>query len=238
MTRRDILDRVQGRVDDNVYWNDVRLTAILNHLKDKMAQEMRVVSPQYYEFVSVQGQENYEVPFTYVSNHLLLWDATNNKGEIVIHDSPRDIHKRVLDESMEGLPARGYIWGVSGRRQLTIYPTFNVDGTAIKWWFYGWAEDLAVDNDEPQFPLEWHPSLVDGLMNAVRVDDEKMAVSDEAILWNKEIIKIRGLAVTKELLSVGEKTYGNVDHTYPRVEDGVSAALPFTVASADGTPWV
>ena len=218
MTLRDMLNRIQSRVDDDVYWNDSRLTGIINHIKDKMSQEMRVVRKQQYEFDSVEGQQYYQVPDRYVIHHYLYYNSTYNT-EIVMKDSPRDVYGPSSDPTLEGNPTMGFIWGVSGRRQLCIYPTFSEDGVELTWWFYGWPEDLAVDNDEPDFPIEWHPSLVDGAINQTKVDDKEMSVGDALILWKNEVQTIRGLATTRELLSAGEKAWGSVESHFPRIQE-------------------
>jgi len=166
MILREMIERFQARLDDNVYWNDTRAIALVNTMKDKLAQELRVLAPSYYTFDSVQGQQSYEVPSKLIANQLLYYNSSYNQI-IRIVKGPQSIYGPYSEVDQQGFPTIGYIWGVSGRRQLTVFPTFNVDDITIQWWFWGWPEDLANYNDEPQMPTPWHSSLVEGTVDLV-----------------------------------------------------------------------
>lgn len=219
MILRNMIRKVQDRLDDDVYWNDKRVIALLNEGKDELAKKLKCTTQQYYEFDSVAGQQKYQVPTTLVKSHLLFYNSGYNQ-EIHIHDDPNDIYTMYPDVTQEALPTKAYIWGASGRRDLVIYPTFNTDGITIKWWFYGWPEDIENDNDEYNFPTEWHPSLVKYAIHQAKVDDDELSVADALILWENEIRDIKSLDVTLALLSTSETRYGTVDAHFPRVGSG------------------
>ena len=115
------------------------------------------------------------------------------------------------------MPRIGYIWHESGRRQLTIYPTFNDDGVEISWWFYGWPEDMINDNDEPQFATEWHPSLPKLVINEAKMDDKEMNPADVETIKMREIHKLRGLATTTFLLSEKDSRLASIDEHFPAI---------------------
>lgn len=233
MTRRDMIDRFHGLMDSylRVFWNDARATVLLNTIKDKIAQEFTVNRvEQYYTLDSVQGQENYEVPSTYVSHELMFFNSSYNR-EIILHSSPKSIQLSVADKTIQGIPSDAYIWGVSGRRQLTIYPTFNVDGLTIQWWFYGWPPDLAVDNDEPHFPVEWHPSIVDIMVAHQQEFDKVISTGDRLIIWREAIDRIRRMDVSKQLTSTGGQS-GSFNSNFPSIPTG--GRSPFTIQFPSG----
>jgi len=232
MVLRDMIERVQRRIDDRAYWNDDRVTALLNQLKDDIAQELKVTAKRKYIFASVQGQQSYAVPHGFVSNELLHY-GTPHFNEIEIVGSPRDFEKGNWQVDLEGVPRMGYIWGESGRRQLTIYPTFNGDAIEITWWFYGWPEDMTLDNDEPQFPTEWHPSLPKLAINEAKVDDDQMNLSDAEVIKAKEINKLRGMASTNFLNSQTVSQLASIDEVFP-VRDG--EPMKFNITT-DGGIW-
>lgn len=208
MILREIIVRVQDTVDDRAFWDDTRLKAMINRFKDKMAQEMTFTNQQKYEFSSVVGDRHYEVPHGYISNHLLFYNG-NNRNEIFIRDSPRDIDSLYLNRTEQGLPREGYVWGDgSGRRQLTIYPTFS-SILDVEWWFYGWPEDLVGDKDELPFPIEWHPSLAEACIDETRQYDKEIGIADQILLWGTYIRKIRQMDVTKELVSSSDNRYAS-----------------------------
>lgn len=237
MTLREMIIRFQDSVDDRTFWNDVRAIALCNRFKDKMAQEMRIVAESYYEFDSVQGQQNYQVPSKLVTHHYLYYNSSYNT-EIKIVKSPRNIYGPYAEVTQEGWPTIGYIWGASGRRQLTIYPLFNTDGITVQWWFWGWPEDLAVDNDEPQFPVGWHPSLVEGMINQAKVDDKEMSPADALILWKDQIRIIKALDVTRDLVA-RKGQMGTIESHFPRIGgSGDPDDWPFRIVGADeGSIW-
>ena len=108
----------------------------------------------------------------------------------------------------------------------------------MQWWFWGWPEDLAADNDEAQFPVEWHPSLVEGMINQAKVDDREMSTSDALILWKDEIRKIRSLDVTSELVARNGQL-GSIESHFPRIGGSDDPGeWPFRIASSDeGGIW-
>lgn len=208
MKFREIITRVQDTVDDRAFWDDTRLKTLINRYKDKMAQEMTFTNQQKYEFSSIVGSRHYEVPHGYISNELLWYDGDNN-NEIFIRDSPRDIDAQYTTRTEQGQPREGYVWGDgSGRRQLTIYPTFDSVVT-VEWWFYGWPEDLAGDNDELPFPVEWHPTLAEACIDSTREYDKLISVADELLLWTTSIRKIRQMDVTKVLVDSADNRYAS-----------------------------
>lgn len=222
MTRRDIIDRFQGLMDsyNRVYWNDTRSTDLINTVKDRLAQEFAVNRvEQYYTFNSVQGQENYQVPSTYVVHRLLYFNSSYNR-RITMHDGPELIHGPVAEQSIEGIPSDCYIWGVSGRRELTVYPTFSDDDITVQWWFYGWPPDVAVDNDEPALPLEWHPSIVEIMVGEQQSFDKYITVGDKFAIWDNNIKRLKRLDVTKQLTSMKSQS-GSIDAHFPKIPDGI-----------------
>jgi len=215
MILRNMITRIQGRLDDDVYWNDKRLKAILNQVQDKIAQELAITTPHYYSFESVQGQQHYQVPSGFVANELIHYNSGVNKV-ISIMKSPKAIHGVYTDPTMEGNPSIGYIWGSSGRRQLTIYPTFSSDGITIEWWFWGFPNELVGDNDEPTFPSEMHPSLVECTIAEAKSDDKEISISDALIIFANEIRKLRRLESMIEI--IGNKgRYGSIDNVFPSI---------------------
>lgn len=230
MVLRDMIERVQRRIDDRAYWNDDRVTALLNQLKDDIAQELKVTAQRKYTFASVSGQQSYAVPHGFVSSELLHY-GTPHFNEIQIVGSPRDFELGNWQVDLEGIPRMGYIWGESGRRQLTIYPTFNDDAIEITWWFYGWPEDMTLDNDEPQFPTEWHPSLPKLAINEAKVDDDQMNLADAEVIKVKEINKLRGMASTTFLQSQTVSQLASIDEVFPH-RDG--EPMRFNVTTPGG----
>jgi hypothetical protein len=209
-----MIERVQQRIDDRAYWNDDRVKALLNQIKDDITQELKVVAERKYTFSSTKGLESYAIPHGFISNHLLHYGEPHwNIIEIV--GSPKGLVVGNFDVSLEGVPRVGYIWGESGRKQINIYPTFNVDGIEISWWFYGWPEDMTNDNDEPQFPAEWHPSLPKLAINEAKVDDDQMSPADAEIIKVREIRKLRGLATTNFLNSQTDSRLATIDDKFP-----------------------
>lgn len=220
MTRRDMIDRFHGMMDsyNRVYWNDTRATDLLNATKDRLAQEFTVNrTEQYYTFNSVEGQEQYQVPSTYVVHRLLYFNSSYNR-RIKMHDGPELMHGPVADQSIEGVPSDCYIWGASGRRELTIYPTFNADDITVQWWFYGWPPNVVVDNDEPNLPLEWHPSIVEIMTAEQQAADKQITVGDKFIIWENNIRRLKRLDVTKQLTSIGGQS-GSIDAHFPLIPE-------------------
>jgi len=202
---------------NNAYWNDARSTALINTVKDKLAQEFTVNrTEQKYEFDSVQGQQAYEVPSTFIAHRHMYYNSSRNRV-IELYDGPEIIYGPVADQSTEGLPCAAYIWGVSGRRELNIYPTFDDDGITVEWWFYGWPPDVAVDNDEPHLPIEWHPSIVELMLAEQRRFDNVISVSDSLIIWERTVNMLKRLDSTKQLTSVGGQS-GSVDNNFPLIQ--------------------
>lgn len=235
MTRRDIIDRFQGLMDsyNRVYWNDTRATDLLNSVKDRIAQEFTVNrTEQYYTFNSVEGQRHYQVPTTYVVHRQLYFNSSFNRT-ITMLDGPESIHGPVADQTMKGIPSQCYIWGVSGRRQLTFYPTFNADDIEIQWWFYGWPPDVAVDNDEPHLPLEWHPSIVEVMVAEQQAADKQISVGDKFAIWDSNIRRLKRLDVTKQLTSLGGQS-GSIDAHFPPISSG-GASIPFNIEFPGGS---
>ena len=215
MTRREMINKVQVRIDDRAYWNDDRVTGLLNQLKDDISQELKITAKRKYTFASVAGQTSYAVPHGLVSSELLHYGEPH-WNEIRIVGGPRDFELGNHQVDLEGVPVMGYIWGESGRNQLTIYQTFNDTGIEITWWFYGWPEDMILDNDEPQFPTEWHPSLAKLAINEAKVDDDQMNLSDAEVIKAKEINKLRGMASTTFLQSQTRSQIASIDEVFPQ----------------------
>jgi len=235
MTRRDIIDRFQGMMDsyNRVYWNDTRATDLLNAVKDRLAQEFTVNrTEQYYTFNSVEGQQNYQVPSTYVAHRHMYFDSGYNRVLKMV-DGPESIYGPVSDQTIEGVPGICYIWGVSGRRELTFYPTFNADAIEIQWWFYGWPPDVAVDNDEPHLPLEWHPSIVEIMVAEQQSADKIITVGDKFLIWDTNVRRLKRLDVTKQLTSVGGQS-GTMESHFPAIP-GSGSPIPFNIEFPGGS---
>ena len=237
MTVRDMIIRFHSRMDAGakVFWNDIRAIALINEIVDDICQELVTTVPCKYTFKSVSGQQNYQVPSNYVVNELLFYNSSYN-NEIVIDTTPRKIYKLYPDTTTEGYPTRGFIWHQSGRRELQIYPTFSEDDIEMDWWFFGWPEDLVGDKDEPAVPIEWHPSITKEMRNRQREEDGEITLSDLSILWAREVIKIKRMDCTKEILS-NRGQYGTFEGNYPRISVGSSIDNQIVVASDDGTIW-
>lgn len=228
MTRRDIIDRFHGLMDsyNRVYWNDTRATDLLNTVKDRIAQEFTVNrTEQYYQLDSVKGQQHYEVPSTYVAHRLMYFNSGYNRT-IKFYDGPEAIYGPAADQDIEGTPGAAYIWGVSGRRQLTIYPTFNKGGLTVHWWFYGFPPDVAVDNDEPHLPLEWHPSIVEIMIAEQQSHDKYISVADKYAIWENCIRRLKRLDVTKQITSLGGQS-GSVDAHFPSIPVGIGFNIEY-----------
>ena len=222
MTRRDIIDRFHSLMDlyNTSYWNDSRATALLNTVKDKLAQEFTVNrTEQKYEFDSVEGQQVYQVPSTFVAHRWMYFNSSYN-NVIKFYDGPESIYGPVADQTAEGVPFAAYIWGSSGRRELTIYPTFADDGIEVQWWFYGWPPDVAVNNDEPHLPIEWHPSIVKLMVAEQQRFDKIISVGDALIITEKVVRTLKEMDTTKRITSLGGRS-GSVDDEFPSEEYGI-----------------
>lgn len=220
MILRNMIKRFQSRLDDSAkaYWNDERAKTLANTVMDRLVVEFGVIAQLYYTFNSVQGQQNYQVPSNFIASHYLYFNGTNNR-EIVIVDSPRDIYGPTAEVTQEGTPTMGYIWGVSGRRQLTIYPTFNVDDIELMWWFWGTVPELEGDNDEPMLPVEWHPSIVEAMVDQAMQDDKFITVGDRLILWENMVKKLKRLDSMKAAIEI-PKQHGSVEDSFPSISEG------------------
>jgi len=200
------------------YWDDTRSTALLNTVKDKLAQEFTVNrTEQYYEFDSVEGQQAYQVPSTFVAHRHMYFNSSYNRI-IKFYDGPESIYGPVAEQDMKGVPFAAYIWGVSGRRELTFYPTFNDGGITIRWWVYGWPPDVAVDNDEPHLPIEWHPSIVELMTAGQRQADKMISVADELVIWQRTVRMLKELDATKQITTLGGQS-GSIDNNFPPTSD-------------------
>ena len=238
MILRDMITRFHDSMDDAnaVYWNDRRATSLANRMKDRLNTELKVIVEQLYEFDSVEGQQTYQVPERYVANELIWYDSSYNK-EIVLKDSPRDIHLRYGDVTTEGMPSIGYIWGVSGRRELHIYPTFNQNWLLITWWFWGYPADIIEDNDEFQLPTDWHPAIVEGMINERAARDGEMTHADALTLWIYEVKKIKAMQTYQDLLG-RTKQYGTFDGQFSKISSSANKEeLPFRIVGTDGGIW-
>jgi hypothetical protein len=219
-----------------VYWNDRRAISLANRIKDKVVTELKVVTKQSYQFDSVQGQQTYQVPERYVASELLYYNSSYNR-EIVLKDSPRDIYLPYPNVTTQGWPSIGFIWGVSGRRELTIYPTFNADGIEITWWFWGYAPDIDEDNDEFALPTDWHPAIVEGMINERAARDGEINMADNLLLWKDEIRKIKAMQTYQHLLG-RTKQYGSFDGQFSRISASADKEeLPFRIVGTDGGIW-
>jgi len=226
MTRRDIITRFNSLMDsyNTVYWNDTRATALLNTVKDKLAQEFTVNrTEQYYTFDSVEGQKAYQVPSTFVAHRHMYFNSSYSRV-IKFYSGPEAFYGPVADQDTEGVPHSAYIWGVSGRRELNFYPTFSEDGLTVQWWFYGWPPDVAVDNDEPHLPIEWHPSIVELMLAGQRQFDKVISVSDELIIWDRTVRMLKELDATKEITSLPGQT-GSIDNNTPAIPNSPEAGF-------------
>lgn len=239
MILRDMITRFHDSMDDAnaVYWNDRRATSLANRMKDKLVTELKVTTKQLYEFDSVEGQQSYEVPERFVSHELLFYNSSYN-NEIKVYDTPRVIYTKFSSPTQEGLPSVGYIWGVSGRRELTIYPTFNADGIELTWWFWGLCPDIDEDNDEFHIPTDWHPAIVEGMINERAARDGEMTQGDNLLLWKDEVRKIRAMQTFQALLGRTHQ-YGTFDGQFSRISVSQDKEeLPFSVASdTEGVLW-
>lgn len=221
MTRRDILDRFHNLMDSylRVYWNDTRATALLNAVKDRLAQRFTVNNvEQLYTFLSVQGDQAYQVPSTYIRHRYMYFNSGNNQV-IKMLDGPENIYGPAADQTIEGIPSRSYIWGVSGRRELTIYPTFNDDDIEVMWWFYGWPPDVEVDNDEPHLPIDWHPSIIEIMRAEQQQHDHEISVADKYAIWTHSTSLIQAMDVTKEIMSLSDNQSGSIDAVFPEIQN-------------------
>lgn len=221
MTVRDIITRFQALMDSmNVtFWDDTRSIALINTFKDKMAQEFGINRvEQEYTFYSVEGQETYQVPATFVSHELLYFNSSYNR-KIEMVNGPGDIFGPASDVDVEGIPMICYIWGVSGRRELRVYPTFNEDGLTVRWWFYGWPPDVANDNDEPRLPQEWHPTIVEAMIDFQQAFDGQISQADRVMLWEMHIKRLKRLDATVEFMTKRGQQYGTIDDNFPRIAD-------------------
>lgn len=239
MILRDMITRFHDSMDDAnaVYWNDRRATSLANRMKDKLAQELKVTTKQLYEFDSVQGQQTYEVPERFIAHELLRYDSDSGSGEIIIKDTPRAIYGKYSSVTTEGFPSVGFIWGVSGRRELTIYPTFNADGIELTWWFWGYPPDIQEDNDEFHLPTDWHSSIVEGMINERAARDGEINMADNLLLWKDEIRKIKALQTYQALLG-RTRQYGTFEGQFSKISaGGGNEELPFSIAGTDGVIW-
>ena len=221
MTVRDMIKRFHNAMDsmNEAFWNDARSIALINRLKDNLAQEFHVNRvEQTYTFVSVANQSHYQVPSTFVANeYLSYYDSVYS--EITIVNSPKDIYRFITDDTMAGLPIVGSIWGVSGRRELQLYPVFASDGITLTWNFYGWPPDVALDNDEPDLPLEWHPTIVEGMIDHQQAFDGIMSKIDAVQLWQTvHIPKLKRLDISIEMNTRRGST-GSLDDHFSQSHD-------------------
>lgn len=236
MTRREIIDQFHGLMDsyNRVYWNDTRATVLLNTIKNRLAQEFtynRV--EQYYTFNSVQGQQNYEVPSTFIANRWMYFDSGYNR-HIDFYDGPESIYGPAADQDIEGIPQAAFIWGVSGRRQLTIYPTFSEDDIEVQWWFYGWPPDVAVDNDEPALPIEWHPSLVEIMIAEHQAFDREIGIGDRILVYKDCANRIKRMDVTRQLTHLSDTQSGSIDSHFPTIPISTKSPVDFSIQFPSG----
>jgi len=203
---------------NTTFWNDARSIQLINVHKDKLAQEFGVNNVQQeYTFQSVAGQETYQVPSAYVAHEKLYFDTSYNQ-EIHMKNGPGDIFGPASDVSVQGIPTRCFIWGVSGRRELRIYPTFNTSGLTVRWWFYGWPPNVANDNDEPLLPTEWHPTIVEAMIDFQQAFDGHITKADYMACWKIHIKTLKKLDATVEFMTKRGQQYGTVDDTFPRIQ--------------------
>lgn len=225
MTVRQMIARFHNRLDSGakVFWGDARAIGLINEILDDICQELVITVPHHLTLLSVQGQRKYQVPSTFMSNELLQYD-NGNPYEIVLKNTPRFIEGQFIDVDTQGNPTRGYIWYESGRRELTIYPTFAISNLTIDWYFWGWPEDVSADSDEPSIPIEWHPSIVKEMRNRQRSDDQEISVADQAALWELEIRKIKKMDTFKEIQTSSGR-YGTFDGNFPKIQSGAGQLL-------------
>jgi len=238
MTLRDMITRFHDSMDDAnaVYWNDRRAASLANRMKDKLVTELKVTTKQSYQFDSVQGQQTYQVPERFVAHELLFYNSSYNT-EIVIGDSPRVIYGKYSDVTTQGWPSVGFIWGVSGRRELTIYPTFNESGIELTWWFWGYPTDIIEDNDEFNLPTDWIPSIVEGMINERASRDSEINMADALMLWKDEIRKIKAMQTYQSLLG-NTRLYGTFDGQFSRISESADQEeLPFNIGGTNGGIW-
>jgi len=108
----------------------------------------------------------------------------------------------------------------------------------MEWWFWGWLPKLEGDNDESRLPIEWHPSIVKGMVNQAKVDDKEMSPADALILWQNEVRKLKQLEVTKAIIEQGGQ-YGTIDTVFPEISSG-SPESYFRIAGrgdVEGVIW-
>lgn len=238
MTVRDMIDRFHASMDsmNQTFWDDARSIALINRIKDRMAQSFHVNKvEQTYTFNSVADQQYYQVPTNFVANERLHYlDSVYYTIRIV--DGPKDIYNYITDDTLTGRPAVGSIWGVSGRRQLQIYPVFAENGIPLTWFFRGWPPDVALDNDEPHLPIEWHPTIVEAMIDEQQAFDKIITKIDAITLWERtHIPTLKKLDIAVEL-DTKQNTGHTLDEHLVHIDNvGINARFPG--GDVQGVPW-
>ena len=235
MIVRDMIKRIHGQIADysRTYWNDERIIVLINDIKDSVAQELVCDRCEcYYELPLIADQQKYEVPHNLTYSHYLYLNSTYNR-KIKIKVGPASLYGPTSVPTQTGTPEFGFIWKYSGRREVTFFPVPNEDLTA-DWYFLGWPEDIANDNDEVNFPIDWHPSIVRMCLNRIKREDEVISVADELLLETKEMRRIKRLDSTKAILEEGG-TYGTLFDSIPQV--GSMSEMKFRIDRGDGAIW-
>lgn len=241
MNRRQMIDRFQSVIDDihKGFWNDVRITALLNDAKDRIAQEMKVNDTQcYYTFDSVEGQEWYQVPYNLVKHGHLLYNQDDTDREIFISTNIKAVRGNYYDSDNTGYPSNGYFWARSGRRELHIAPTFDEDGITCEWYFFGWPEDISGDGDEFSLPISWHPTILRVARELRKVEDGDMNKVEFEGYFKLEMQSLAELESTTEASFQPSKT-GRVDAALPDEPAAAAQEAGFMLSNmldADGNP--
>jgi len=174
MLRHQLVSEAQSLIEDPEYWTAARLTVLFNRGMRDLANEQGVTVTGYFISLSVQGQQQYQVPYDFKYYQMIAFDSNGDYNKITLKPRPNAIYSVVSNPTEEGTPSVGFLWAKEDREELWIYPTFDSDDIEMEWFYWRRPPDITNDNDEPLIPRDWHTYLVDYAVNfTLQQDAEK-----------------------------------------------------------------
>lgn len=221
MLRHELVTEAQALLEDPAYWTAARLTTLFNRGMRDLSNYMGLCVPAYMKFQSVEGQQQYMLPYDYIANQNLSFEANGTTNVINLKPSPNFIYGQVHDPDEEGTPYLGFIWAKEDIPELWIYPTFDDDNIDVDWFYWRRPPSITNDNDRPLIPVNWHTFLVDYAVNYTYVQDRVTGwtFSIFETWWLNKKIEIR-MSDSIQDAENRDVRFGIMDDQIPKRNDG------------------
>ncbi len=229
MLLHQIHDAFHNRIEDPEYWDDDRATSLANGAQDAVIRAFSIKIQAYVDLTTVDGTKNYKPPQDYLENYLLHYNSTYNL-DIMFLGELSEIVGVVTDPDLEGQPTHAYMWAISGRKELHLYPVPD-DAYTIQWWYYALAPTLELDNDEPMIPREFQSYLIDHMLYRANINDDKMSEVEFETLWNLKLFEMKKTSVDKVLFATRTQL-STAKEQFPQTG---SADISMVLADPSGT---